>query len=120
MIAASKGWRIKTSDVKCAFLQGTDLDRDVYVRPPLERRTNGVIWKMIKRAYGFNDASRGFYLELSKTLKELGCKQSKLDPALYMWFDKDGKLAGLALTHVDDILHGSGTSDFESQVFEPL
>ena len=65
-------------------------------------------------------SARGFYLELSKTLKELGCKQSKLDPALYMWFDKDGKLAGLALTHVDDILNGSGTSDFESHVFEPL
>ena len=48
LIAVSKGWKIKTSDVKCAFLQGTDLDRDVYVRPPLERRTNGVIWKMIR------------------------------------------------------------------------
>ena len=29
LVAAAKGWKIKTSDVKCAFLQGTDLDRDV-------------------------------------------------------------------------------------------
>ena len=94
LVAAAKGWKIKTSDVKCAFLQGTDLDRDVYVRPPKERRVKGVIWKMVKRtAYGFTDASRGFYLELSKTLVSLGCKQSKLDRALYMWYSDDGQFS---------------------------
>ena len=37
-----------------------------------------------------------------------------------MWYSDDGQLAGLALTHVDDILHGSGTTEFERKVFEPL
>ena len=120
LIAASKGWRIKTSDVRCAFLQGTELDREVYVRPPKEKRIKGIIWKMIKRAYGLNDAARGFYLELSKTLTELGCRQSRLDPALYVWYDEEGVLGGMALTHVDDILHGSGTEQFEKKVMEPL
>ena len=69
--------------MKAAFLQGTDLDRDVFVLPPKERRVPGLVWKMVKRAYGFVDASRGFYLELEKTLIELGCVVSKYDPAMY-------------------------------------
>ena len=87
VIATYFGWHVKTADIKAAFLQGTDLDREVFVRPPLERRREGFIWKMIKRAYGFVDASRGFYLELKKVLMELGCIMSKYDPALFMYFD---------------------------------
>ena len=120
LIAAMKNWKVKTSDVKCAFLQGSDLDRDVFVRPPKEKRINGVIWKMVKRAYGFTDASRGFYIELSETLIRLGCKQSKLDEALYLWYDKDGEVAGMLLTHVDDILHGTGTEEFEKRILQHL
>ena len=80
----------------------------------------GVIWRMIKRAYGFTDASRGFYLELSRTLVALGCRQSNLDPALYLWHNDQGEVQGMALTHVDDILHGTGTEEFEDKVLEPL
>ena len=53
LIAMHRKWKIKTADVKAAFLQGSDLDREVYLKPPKERRIPGVIWKMIKRAYGF-------------------------------------------------------------------
>ena len=86
VLSVQNGWHVKTADIKTAFLQGVDLDREVYVRPPLERRKDGIIWKMIKRAYGFVDASRGFYLELKKVLEELGCVMSRLDPALFMYF----------------------------------
>ena len=34
LIAASKDWRIETTDIKRAFLQSRPLDRDVYVSPP--------------------------------------------------------------------------------------
>ena len=43
LVAASKGWNIKTFDVKSAFLQGALLDKDVFVRPQKERRIDGVI-----------------------------------------------------------------------------
>ena len=46
MLAAEKRWQIQTGDVKCAFLQGEELDRDVYLKPPKERRIDGMIWKM--------------------------------------------------------------------------
>ena len=120
LLAALNDWKIKTADVMAAFLQGADLDRDVYVRPPKERRVPGVLWKMVKEAYGLVDASRGFYLELEKTLLELGCVVSKHDPAMYMYFGNGAKLDGMILTHVDDMLHGSGGSDFEKIVMEPL
>ena len=120
LIAASKGWDVKTADIRCAFLQGSIIDRDIYVKPPMERRIKGVIWKMEKMAYGLIDAARGFYLELSKSLQELGCIQSTLDPALYYWNDSKQEMAGMILTHVDDVLHGSGTSEFETKVMDPL
>ena len=75
---------------------------------------------MIKRAYGLVDASRGFYLELEKTLLELGCVVSKHDPAMYMYHGDSGELDGVILTHVDDMLHGSGGSEFEKKVMGPL
>ena len=120
LIAVSKQWAVNTCDVRSAFLQGSPLERDVYVRPPKERKIQGILWKMKKRAYGFCDASRGFYLELSKTLVELGCRQCTLDPSLYFWKDEKGDLGGAALTHVDDVLHGTGTEEFNEKVMKPL
>ena len=120
MLAATNGWRIQTSDIKCAFLQGEDVDREVFVKPPKERRIKCVIWKILKRAYGFTDASRFFYLELSSTLIDLGCIQSKFDPAVYLYYGNNGSLEGIVLTHVEDLLHGSGSSEFYKNVMEPL
>ena len=120
MLAAKNKWQIQTSDIKCAFLQGETIDRELYLRPPKEKRIKGKVWKMRKRAYGLTDASRGFYLELRKTLVELGCKQSKYDPAMYLYSDQDGHLEGLILTHVDDLLHGSGGNNFYKNVMKPL
>ena len=119
-IALSKKWTVKTCDIKCAFLQGEKLERDVFVRPPKERRVNGVLWKMETSVYGLQDASRGFYLELSNTLKGLSCVQSQYDSALYYWYDENGKLEGMLATHVDDIIHGSGSPRFEKSVMDPL
>lgn len=120
VIAVHQGWHVKTADIKAAFLQGSDLDRAVYVRPPVERRRKGYLWKMIKRAYGFIDASRGFYLELRKVLEELGCVVCKLDPAMFLYFGNHCSLQGLLLTHVDDLMHGAGTSEFNDYVLVPL
>ena len=111
----------KHLDIKCAFLQGQDIDREVFLRPPKERRVKGIVWRMIKRVYGFTDASRGFYLELSKTIIELNCVRSKFDPALYLYIDYDNHiLAGIIMTHVDDLLHGSGNEKFYKDVMDPL
>ena len=120
VIAASKGWQVRTADVKAAFLQGADLKRDVFVRPPKERRVKGWVWKMIKGSYGLVDASRGFYLELDEVLIELQCKPSVLDPAIYLYYNQQGELCGMLLTHVDDMLYGCGNDEFQRKVMDPL
>ena len=121
VIAICKGWIIRTADIKAAFLQGAEIERDVFVKPPVECRKEGVIWKMVKRAYGFVDASRGFYIELESILLNLGCRQSLYDPALYMYYNSSsGLLSGLLLTHVDDFIHGSGDNGFIENVMLPL
>ena len=120
VLAAFYKWPVRTADVKAAFLQGAAIDREVFVQPPKERRSPGIVWQMLKRVYGFVDASRGFYIELDKTLTSLGCKPSAYDPALYIYWNKEGTLGGLVLTHVDDFLHGSGDAEFETNVMTPL
>ena len=121
LLAASLGWQVHTADVQAAFLQGSELDRDVFVLPPKEARKLGKIWQMLKRAYGFVDASRGFYLEVEKILLNLGCRISRYDPAMFIYFNPDDNtLSGLLLTHVDDFIHGSGDDVFHRNVMIPL
>ena len=113
-VAAKERWEICTSDVTSAFLQGAKLERDVFVLPPKERRVPGILWKLRKPVYGLVDAPRGWYLALDKKLIKSGCTKCTLDPAMYLQFSKNGNnekvLSGIALTHVDDILHGGDES----------
>ena len=57
-LASTKGWRIKSADVKNAYLQGEKLEREVCMEPPIERKKENVIWKLQKSVYGMNDAGR--------------------------------------------------------------
>ena len=54
--AAIEEWTVKTTDVRSAFLQGKELDRDVYIRPPKESKApKHVIWKLKHGLYGLKD-----------------------------------------------------------------
>ena len=44
---ASNKWDLKSIDIKRAFLQGHQLTREVYLRPPPEAQTNK-LWKLNK------------------------------------------------------------------------
>ena len=46
-IVTQKQWKLNTTDIKTAFLQGDELDREVYLYPPKEANTNR-IWKLKK------------------------------------------------------------------------
>ena len=125
-VAAMKGWKTKTSDVTAAFLQTKDLERDVFVLPPRERRVPRVLWKLRKPVYGLADASRSFSLNFGGEMEKLGCEKSFLDPAMFLYFgDSDDQNSeyrdpmGMAVTHVDDVLH-AGEDVFEETVMENL
>lgn len=117
-IAASQNWKVKTTDIKSAFLQGRKLERNVYIIPPKEANTeDGKIWKLRHCLYGLNDGARQFYLSVKEHLKSIGASQSSLEPALF--YLKDGKLRGVVCCHVDDFLH-AGDIQFENDVIAKL
>ena len=49
---SSYQWTIKSIDVVTAFLQGKPMEREVFVRPPLEAYTDK-LWKLNKCVYGY-------------------------------------------------------------------
>ena len=111
-IAATNSWSVKTTDIKSAFLQGRDMEREVYIKPPKEADVeNGMIWKLKKCLYGLNEAARQFYQSVADCLLSLGCTKSALDPALF-YMKKDGQLKGIIACHIDDFLH-AGDEEFD-------
>lgn len=77
-VSASKKWKVKTTDIKSAFLQGKELNRDVFIKPPKESDTEmGFIWKLKHGLYGLKGGARQFYMSVKDELDKLGCKQSK-------------------------------------------
>ena len=82
-LASTYNWKITTTDIKYAFLQGRELDREVFLKPPKEAEVAGKVWKLKRCLYGLNDDARQFYLSVVEFLKDLGCHISKVDPSVF-------------------------------------
>ena len=118
IIAANEGFKVKSGDIKSAYLQGELLKRKVFVKPPKEANANGKLWLLLQGSYGIVDGGRLFYLKLSKTLLELGMHRVHSDGALFTYV-KEGKLHGLITTHSDDLIM-AGNDKFEKEVTSKL
>ena len=117
VIAASKQWRVNSLDVQSAFLQGKEVEGNIYFRPPKEVNTTSV-WKLKKYVYGLKQASRKWYEKMLKELRKLGVTKSKLDEAFFYWH-LNGKLCGIIAGHVDDFFW-AGTADFKNQIIDSI
>ena len=117
-VAATEKWSICTTDISSAFLQGSEMDRKVYIKPPREANQSGMLWLLNKCLYGLKDASRKWYLRVTEKLKELGFQTSKYDSGMFFLI-KDGKLIGLVALHVDDFLH-AGNPHFNTVILPQL
>ena len=102
-ITAMFKWQVKSLDIKAAFLQSEQIDREIFLRPPRDIKKQGIIWRLKKPLYGLNDASRSWYFTLIKSLKELGVKVTSFDKAMF-YLRQDNKLQGMINVHVDDLL----------------
>ena len=120
-LAATHGWKLKSLDFSAAFLQGKPIERELYIMPPKDIREKDpdLVWRVVKRIYGLKDASRGWYLELDRALKSLGCKVSLTDNSYYTWKDSAGNIKGLLCVHIDDILF-CGEPTFHTAVIEQI
>ena len=83
VLIASNRWKAQAIDVKTAFLQGKQIERTVYLRPPKEANT-GKIWKLQKCVYGLADASRYWYLRVKEELIKLGVNVIPVDLGLFL------------------------------------
>lgn len=118
-IAAARNWIIETTDIKSAFLQGSTLERTVYVKPPKEADAKGKLWMLYKALYGLKDASRQWFFRVKDQLTALGCQQSALDPGIFLKRDRQSNLCGVIGLHVDDFLH-AGNEEFNRNVMEEI
>ena len=117
-LASSKRWICHSLDIKAAFLQGSDIDREVYVKPPPEF-FNDKIWRLKKTIYGLSDAARAWYLRVKTELTKLKVKVSKYDSALFTWKSDNDGVEGVICVYVDDFLW-AGTQKFEEQIIRKL
>ena len=118
-IISAKDWALNSMDVYAAFLQGQDIERDVYIKPPKEANQGGYLWKLKKVVYGLSDAPRNWYVTLRSFLESNGVLVSKYDPALFYKYSDEGDLMGIMVCHVDDFLWG-GDDVFKELIIKPL
>ena len=83
------GFSAAKGDVSGAFLQGRNLQRDLWV-PQLAAALDvapGEIMKLKKAAYGLVEASVEWYISISTVLKEHGWRRLKSDPCCWILID---------------------------------
>ena len=117
-LASTYNWKITTTDIKSAFLQGRELDRDVFLKPAKEAEVAVKVWKLKRCLYGLNDGPRQFYLSVVEFLKDLRCHISTVDPSVFFYRNLGG-LDGVIVTHVDDFLH-AGNDTFDKEIMQKL
>ena len=117
-IILNQGWKCRNIDIKTAYLQGDEIKRDVWVKPPMEAETDN-LWKLKKTVYGLKDAARAWYDTVTRVLENLGGKRCDVEPALFYWRTKGGEIQGVMCIHVDDFCWG-GVKDFEETVISKL
>ena len=103
LAATTRIEKLRSIDIRAAFLQSDKLKRDVFVRLPKDIAEEGFIWKLQKPLYGLTDAGRRFWLRVKKILEQNGYKRVTGDEAYYFKYE-NGKLVGQILLHVDDFI----------------
>ena len=103
-IIITNGWEINSLDIKSAFLQGKEISRDLFVKPPKEAKTDN-LWKLLRTVYGLNDISRTLYLRARNELIIIGACVSKYDEAIFYCHYKN-TLQGVVSSHVGDFFWG--------------
>lgn len=104
-LSALEGWTIELLDVKTAFLYG-ELDKEIYMEQPQGFTAPGkerMVCRLHKAIYGLKQASRAWWLQLDKSLKQIRFKRIHSDAGLFVAQHSDGSYA-IMLAYVDDLM----------------
>ena len=86
-IAANNGLKLHQMDVKTAFLNG-ELSEEIYLKQPegfIMKGYEDHVCKLKRSIYGLKQSARCWNVELDRKLKEMGFKQCKSDPCIYIY-----------------------------------
>ena len=92
--AASRLWHIGHIDLKTAFLQGEEYDDDRQVicqLPPDVGAPPGTMAKLVRPAYGLNDAPRRWWNKIDQSLREYGMIPTRADRCTYVLYSNETK-----------------------------
>ena len=117
-VIAQKKWKVNTMDISTAFLQGSEMKRDIFIKPPKEASANGNLWKLNKCVYGLCDASLSWYHKVCEIMDQCGVTKSKVDPAVFYWLNNN-EVCGVLACHVDDFLW-AGDKCYEESVIQKI
>ena len=105
-VASAVNWDIESIDIKAAFLQRDELERDLFIHPIKELSELGKIWKIKRCIYGLCDAPRNGYNRVKHELiNKLGGQISKFDKVYFLWHHEDGTVSGIIALLVDDFIY---------------
>ena len=119
-ILSAYKWQLKSIDIKSAFLQGSNIARDIFLKPPKEAKTDK-LWKLLKAPYGLADAGRKWYIRVQEEFKDLGAVNLSCDRAVFIWKNTSAAAGpcGILISHVDDFLYG-GNSYFSETIIPQI
>ena len=109
-VALCNGMMGSVFDVKTAFLSGSPLDREVYVRAPADGlpAADGhavtapyALLRILKGAYGLSEAPRLWYLRARQLLHDCGFVELRCARAVFT-LRCNGRLVAVLTLHVDD------------------
>lgn len=117
MVALARQWKVAVGDIRAAFLNGVEAPRDLYFRQPV-RGIPGLhprqLIEIIKGVFGLATSPKLWWIKLSTDLVTLvvewnnemfKIQQNEIDPCAFrVVSEKDGRVAGMLFTHVDDIM----------------
>lgn len=121
-LASQMNWKLAAGDVEAAFLNGVEAKRGLYFEPPrrgLPQVPEGSLVEIIKGVFGLVTSPRLWWEKLAEELRKVEVKiedevlrfeHHPMDPCLLLLRGGDGRLHGLLLTHVDDLLLAASPS----------
>ncbi|TPX31283.1 DNA-directed DNA polymerase, partial [Synchytrium endobioticum] len=109
VMAAVRGWNVRTIDVKAAFLHAT-LNEEVYMSQ-LKGFEDGSskVCKLLKSVYGLRQSPRAWYLTLKDWFEKRGYKFTPHEPCLYAKITPNDMI--FVEIHVDDFKITSNKED---------